>query len=145
MKSNPLEKQVGGSHYQSKGVQHTTFCQRNRIPWNESSAIKYLTRWRRKNGIQDLEKARHYMEFAAQEEYLLREESGLKELRDMDPKKFPVPIKTFLADNNVEKVEGEIITLLLHHQVKLGESTIIECIKKLDKLIKDNQEYGLLS
>lgn len=144
MNSNPLEKQVGGSHYKSKGIQHTTFCQRNRIPWNESAAIKYLTRWRRKNGLQDLEKAKHYMEFAAQEEYLLREEAGLQELRDMDPKKFPVSIKTFLADNEVGKAESEIITLLLHHQVKLGEATILDAIKKLGKLIKENQDYALL-
>jgi hypothetical protein len=28
----------------------------------ESAVVKYVTRWREKNGVQDLEKARHYLD-----------------------------------------------------------------------------------
>ena len=34
----------------------------NNIPFLEGNVIKYVTRWRNKNGIADLEKAKHYIE-----------------------------------------------------------------------------------
>jgi hypothetical protein len=38
------------------------FCYKNNIPYLEATAIKYLCRWREKNGIEDLEKAKHYID-----------------------------------------------------------------------------------
>ena len=62
MLKNPNERQVAGSHYKSKGVQHWDYCVVANVPNLEYASSKYLTRWRSKNGIQDLEKAQHYME-----------------------------------------------------------------------------------
>lgn len=132
MKDNPASKQVGGSHYQTKGVQHVQFCQHNRIPWCEAAAIKYLIRHRLKNGKQDLEKAKHYLEFCCFEDYLVRKECPT----DMDPKKFTIPVAKFLKDNAVPKEEGEIVEMVLSHQVLLGEGTLLQAIKRIDKLIK---------
>lgn len=61
--------QVAGDHYKSDPIQHFEFCQRNRIPWCESAAIKYLVRHKKKNGVQDLDKAMHYILLARQVEY----------------------------------------------------------------------------
>lgn len=55
------EKQVGGTHYQS-AIQHWDFVVSNDIPYLEAQIIKYLTRWRKKNGLQDVYKARHFLE-----------------------------------------------------------------------------------
>ena len=55
------ETQVGGDHYQRLKIQPIDFILSNEIPFCEANAIKYLCRWRHKNGIQDLEKARHYI------------------------------------------------------------------------------------
>lgn len=55
------EKQVGGAHYQS-GYQHWDWCIDLGLGYLEAAATKYVTRWRDKNGVQDLEKARHYVE-----------------------------------------------------------------------------------
>jgi hypothetical protein len=129
-----LQHQVGGSHYKTNGIQHTTFCQRNRIPWNESSAIKYLTRHRNKNGLQDLEKAEHYLQLCCLEEYLLREEAGLTELQDMNPKKFPIPLAQFVEDNDVPPAEAEIMKLIIGHQVMTGEATLMDAIRKIQVL-----------
>jgi len=54
------QKQVGGDHYQTK-IQHHEFVRENKIPWHEGCAIKYIVRHERKNGIQDLLKAVHYI------------------------------------------------------------------------------------
>lgn len=60
--NNPLATQVGGSHYKDLKIQPIEFIHANNIPFCEANAIKYLCRWRNKNGLQDLEKARHYID-----------------------------------------------------------------------------------
>ena len=68
-KNNPLEKQISGSHYKNYKVQPVEFCQRNKLNYCESAAIKYLCRHRDKNGIDDLRKAKHYIELLIEIEY----------------------------------------------------------------------------
>ena len=60
--NNPLETQVGGSHYKDLKIQPIEFIHANNIPFCEANAIKYLCRWRNKNGVQDILKARHYID-----------------------------------------------------------------------------------
>ena len=51
--------QVGGGHYKDLPIQPVEYIHKNGIGFLEGNAIKYLTRWRRKGGIEDLRKARH--------------------------------------------------------------------------------------
>jgi hypothetical protein len=55
------DRQHGGSHYQ-KTIQPWDYVAANGIGFFEGNAIKYLTRWRDKGGIEDLRKAQHYVE-----------------------------------------------------------------------------------
>jgi hypothetical protein len=57
-----LDKQVDGDHYKNLPIQPIEFIHANGIPFCEANAIKYLCRWRNKNGIADLKKAKHYIE-----------------------------------------------------------------------------------
>ena len=53
--------QIGGDHYQS-GYQHWDFVQRTlQGRYLEGCITKYVSRWRKKNGLQDLQKASHYL------------------------------------------------------------------------------------
>lgn len=54
--------QVAGEHYKKMPIQPWDFIEANSIPYLEGCAIKYITRWREKGGIQDLEKAIHYLQ-----------------------------------------------------------------------------------
>ncbi len=54
-------KQVGGEHYKMP-IQPIEFIVKNDIPYREANAIKYITRHRKKNGREDIEKAIHYLE-----------------------------------------------------------------------------------
>ena len=67
--NNPLQTQVGGSHYKDLKIQPIEFIHANNIPFCEANAIKYLCRWRNKNGKQDLLKARHYIDLLIELEY----------------------------------------------------------------------------
>ena len=58
MKAN--EMQVGGDHYRSS-LQHWDVVTLYNVPYLEGCASKYVNRWRKKNGLQDLEKALHFV------------------------------------------------------------------------------------
>lgn len=66
---NALDRQVGGSHYKDLKIQPVEFIHANNIPFCEANAIKYLCRHRAKNGLQDLEKAKHYIDLLIKLEY----------------------------------------------------------------------------
>lgn len=57
-----LTKQVAGTHYKDLPIQPVEYIHANAIGYFEGNVIKYVSRWRKKNGIADLEKAKHYIE-----------------------------------------------------------------------------------
>lgn len=62
MEKTALETQIGGSHYKFQAIQPVEYIHANNIGYFEGNVIKYVTRWKNKNGVQDLEKAKHYLE-----------------------------------------------------------------------------------
>ena len=60
--ASALSKQEGGSHYKKLKIQPIEYIHANGIPFAEGCAIKYLTRWRDKGGVEDLKKARHFID-----------------------------------------------------------------------------------
>jgi len=60
------DTQIGGDHYKALPIQPIDYISAlidaGVIGWHEANAIKYLSRHRRKNGRQDVEKARHYID-----------------------------------------------------------------------------------
>jgi len=57
-----LSRQVSGSHYVNSSIQPIEYIHANGLGFIEGNIIKYITRWRDKNGIQDLEKIKHYID-----------------------------------------------------------------------------------
>ena len=66
--ANPLDRQVGGNHYQMP-IQPIEFIERNGLGFSVGNCIKYLCRFKHKNGKEDLLKARHYIDLLIQLEY----------------------------------------------------------------------------
>lgn len=56
------DTQVGGTHYQQKAIQPWDYIIANNLGYLEGNIIKYVSRWRDKNGIEDLRKAQHYLQ-----------------------------------------------------------------------------------
>lgn len=67
-KQKASEMEVGGSHYQME-IQPVEFITRNKIPFIEGNVIKYVCRHRRKNGVEDIDKAIHYLQLLKELEY----------------------------------------------------------------------------
>lgn len=57
-----LDTQVGGGHYKDKAIQPIEYIHANNLGFCEGNVIKYVTRWKDKNGLDDLLKAKHYIE-----------------------------------------------------------------------------------
>lgn len=56
------ENQIGGDHYKSKAIQPWDFISSNNLGYLEGNIVKYVSRWKDKGGVQDLEKAMHYLQ-----------------------------------------------------------------------------------
>jgi hypothetical protein len=58
-----LEFQIGGNHYKDFAIQPLEFIHKNGLSFASGNIIKYIVRFEKKNGIEDLEKAKHYIDF----------------------------------------------------------------------------------
>jgi len=59
-KNSALDVQVGGAHYKDCVIQPVEYIHANGLGFIEGNIVKYITRWKAKGGIADLEKVRHY-------------------------------------------------------------------------------------
>jgi len=69
MTSKVYNKQVGGSHYKDMVVQPSEFINKNKLQFAEGNAIKYICRHASKGEVQDLEKAKHYIDMIIERDY----------------------------------------------------------------------------
>ena len=56
------DKVIRPSHYTQWPIEPFTFLMLNNVPFAEASVVKYMMRWRKKNGIEDLRKAARIIE-----------------------------------------------------------------------------------
>lgn len=63
-----LEVQEGGDHYKTLPIQPVEYILANNLPFIEGCVVKYVTRWRSKGGVQDLRKARHFLDLLIEHE-----------------------------------------------------------------------------
>jgi len=68
-KKGALDIQVGGGHYKDMAIQPVEFCFRNKLNNCQSAIVKYTCRYKSKNGLEDLKKARHYIDLLIAMEY----------------------------------------------------------------------------
>ena len=57
-----LDKQVGGRHYKDFKIQPIEFITANKLSFIQGNVIKYICRYDKKNGKEDIDKAIHYCE-----------------------------------------------------------------------------------
>jgi len=57
MKTSAIEP----SHYTAMNISPLTYIKANNLEWNVGNVIKYVSRYKAKNGLEDLKKARWYL------------------------------------------------------------------------------------
>lgn len=68
MSGSALDIQIGGDHYKALAIQPIEYILANKLPFSEGAVVKYISRWRAKGGVKDLEKAKHLIELLIEEE-----------------------------------------------------------------------------
>lgn len=61
--------QIGGTHYNKYAIQPTEFIHKNDIGFVQGNILKYIIRYKDKNGIEDLKKAKHYIDLLIEMDY----------------------------------------------------------------------------
>ena len=56
------EKQIGGDHYDRMAIQPIEYIMANNLGFAEGNVIKYISRYKFKDGVRDLKKARQYID-----------------------------------------------------------------------------------
>ena len=60
------DKQIGGKHYKEYKIQPIEFIVTNKLDFIQGCVIKYICRFDKKNGVEDLEKIKHYCDLQIQ-------------------------------------------------------------------------------
>jgi len=66
---DPYLKQIAGTHYMKMVIQPAEFINKNKLPFAEGNAIKYICRHSAKGGVEDINKAIHYLEMIRERDY----------------------------------------------------------------------------
>jgi hypothetical protein len=62
LEGGALREQVGGDHYSKLAIQPVEYINKNKLSYLQGNVIKYVTRYKDKNGVEDLQKAKHYID-----------------------------------------------------------------------------------
>ena len=121
------ERQVGGRHYQTE-YQHWDLAIVVQLQYLEGCATKYLSRWRQKNGLQDLEKALHY------HEKLIETATCTWSPRVMKIAEITNEVERFVKANKLTPAEHEYIYLLCTYrstsELHLAHNVLLQIIEE---------------
>ena len=60
--TDPLKYQVGGDHYTKKKIQPVEYIHANEMDYMDGAIVKYISRWRDKDGVKDLRKIKQFVD-----------------------------------------------------------------------------------
>lgn len=124
---NANEKQVGGTHYKSS-YQHWDFMTETQLEYLPATATKYLSRWKKKNGLEDLYKAKHYID-----KYI--------EVMTAREKKLLDETAAFISLNEIYGKEQYAIYSLIHY--KIGNLTRLNIAAELVQQLINDEKYRI--
>ena len=62
-----MNNNIEPKHYTDLAISPLEYIVKNNIDWCIGNVIKYVSRYEKKNGLEDLKKARWYLEYKIQE------------------------------------------------------------------------------
>lgn len=64
-----LASQEGGDHYKALKIQPIQYINENGLDYFQGNVVKYVTRHKNKNGVEDIRKAIHYLQLILELQY----------------------------------------------------------------------------
>ena len=120
-----LDEQVGGDHYKKLGIQPVELIKVINANFFQGNVIKYVTRYKDKNGIKDLEKAKHYLELIEE----LHPNNNSSKITSYGIDK----VNDYIYANKIDTDAAKIIRIVS----LCGNDKIDTAIELIDNLIND--------
>ena len=112
------------TYYHQGNYDVIQFCIDNNIDFVSGNIIKYITRYKGKNGLEDLKKAQEY----------------LRRLKESKITVFKEDLANFCDENNMTYTQGKIVECIITNDKDTAEVLIKELIRKEEKKIKEIEE-----
>jgi len=77
------KNQVGGDHYKKMKIEPVEYIAKNGIGFLEGNIIKYVSRYKSKGGLEDLKKAKHYLDLLINEEIEKLTDHAIQNLEEL--------------------------------------------------------------
>jgi len=104
MRANEL--QIGGEHYKSRAIQPWDYIAANQMGYLEGCVVKYVSRFKEKNGLEDLHKALHYLTKLIEIETAKSTPPSMTLTAEVAPKSPLIPRWGFKKDGTPKKSPG---------------------------------------
>lgn len=113
------QHQVGGSHYTNMARQPFDLIKKINANFWVGNVIKYVARYKAKNGIEDLKKAMHYLEWIEQNHVFQPSVVGAA-----------MEIGAFCNANQMSRLENQILWFAYSSQIYLAKCRLEELIEQ---------------
>lgn len=100
-----IESQVGGSHYKDMAFQPIELIAALRCSFIQGCIVKYISRYKNKNGAQDIKKCIHYAQLAIE----------LDDKRRCNDKALSMNINKYILKNKLTTLQRRIITQAVYN------------------------------
>lgn len=115
------DKEVGGTHYADMKIEPIELIEAFGLDFIQGSIIKYISRYKNKNGVEDLKKAIHYCNMRIDSDSLFKRRLG--ELDEF-------AIKTYCMLNELDDLENIIIGYVVSNELDKAAKEIENLINR---------------
>ncbi len=128
-KSTAFSEQIGGSHYKDMPFQPIRLISYLNLDFFQGNVVKYVSRYKLKDGVRDLEKAKHYCRMAM--------EMGNSSSRtEMTVLQVTLASKSFILSNRLSQLVADVIVYVYWRKWE-------EAVKAIDTLSKEHNQSEL--
>lgn len=120
-------KQVGGTHY-NMAISPIEYIQANKLSFEVGSIVKYVSRYKQKDGLKDLLKAKQYIDFIIENEYpehKIKKGDKFRCKQDYSEKKDSAEYVKYFKDAIYTSVLDDTITDEMYLNIKWGDDWCI--------------------
>lgn len=129
-----IDIQVGGDHYKKLKTQPVEFWHANLMGASEGACVKYVSRWRDKDGVKDLRKVRHFL-------LLIIEDEPYQRLYAAQREAFPfysgmgMRAEEFIESNGLKNQEAGVVRHVWYWHLTANPAELQSALRWADDLL----------
>jgi hypothetical protein len=130
------DRQVGGDHYQTP-YQHWDLAIKFRMPYLDGATTKHVSRWRKKLGVQDLQKGLHYLDKLI--------ESATYDIKRDNTVEVDKELGRFATANDLGPLEYQYLFILCTYRDEKALKNAHQILSKITNIAVEEQRLKKIS